>query len=298
MPQTSPLNIDFAALRVLRVVHEQRSFSRAAEHLGTNQSTISYTIERLRAVFQDPLFIRQAGGVAPTVRCDKIVEDTQPLIETFLELANPDAFDPASAKATVRLACNYFERATIVPHLVRDLRRAAPDISLRIVSSTSQGRELLSSGEADTLVGPFKIEATGFYRERLFREEYVCVMDPHNPLAKDDLSIEQFLDAPHAVVTYGRTWKSWFLQEMDHAGLKLRMALELPSPAILPELIEGTDLISTIPSRIAKRFGPQIVTRPCPFPARFDTYLNGTARPHRSPLHQWLRQGFAATKGL
>lgn len=298
MAQTSPLNVDFAALRVLRIVHELRSFSRAAEHLGTNQSTISYTIERLREVFQDPLFIRQAGGVAPTVRCDKIVEETQPLIEAFLELANPDAFDPSSAKATVRLACNYFERATIVPHLVRDLRQAAPDISLRIVSSTSQGRELLSSGEADTLVGPFKIEATGFYRERLFREKYVCVMDPQNPLAKGDLNIDQFLDAPHAVVTYGRTWKSWFLQELEHAGLSLRMALELPSPAILPELLQGTDLISTIPSRIAQRFGPSIVTRPCPFPAPFDIYMHWTARTHRSPMHQWLRQRIAATNSL
>ena len=40
------LFIDFAALRTMRVVFDQTSFSKAAELLGVNQSTISYTIDR------------------------------------------------------------------------------------------------------------------------------------------------------------------------------------------------------------------------------------------------------------
>ena len=57
------LNIDFAALRTLSEVKARGSFTGAAEALNLNQSTISYTMERLRRAFNDPLFVRQGGSI-------------------------------------------------------------------------------------------------------------------------------------------------------------------------------------------------------------------------------------------
>ncbi len=70
---SDPFTLDFAALRCFRMVHALGSFSLAAESLGLSQSSVSYTIARLRDVFEDPLFVRQGGGIVPTDRCVEIV---------------------------------------------------------------------------------------------------------------------------------------------------------------------------------------------------------------------------------
>src|SRR5690349_19759651 len=66
--------VDIGALRTLVLVYDLRSFSAAAERLNVNQSTISYTVERLRVAFQDPLFVRQGNGVTATEHCAALVD--------------------------------------------------------------------------------------------------------------------------------------------------------------------------------------------------------------------------------
>ena len=73
-------SVDFAALRVLRMVHAHGSFTRAAEALGSTQSAVSYTIDRLRRAFDDPLFVRQGTGTVPTERCLEIVAEAGRLL--------------------------------------------------------------------------------------------------------------------------------------------------------------------------------------------------------------------------
>ena len=61
MKQPTLLAMDFAALRTLRLLYENRSFTETAEVLGINQSAVSYTIETLRRAFSDPMFYRQCA---------------------------------------------------------------------------------------------------------------------------------------------------------------------------------------------------------------------------------------------
>lgn len=285
---TDPLTTDFAALRVLGLVHAHGSFSRAAEGLGVTQSTVSYTVDRLRRAFGDPLFVRQGGGVVATDRCNEIVAATARMLDDFVALSEPRAFDPAQARAEVRISCNYYERVTILPPLVRRLRRDAPGLRLHVLSSTSRGKEQLSRGESDLLIGPVRIKDAGFYGRRLIEDRYVCVMDAaHAPTGP--MSVAAFTSAPHAVVTYGGTWRSAYLIEMEAQGLTPNTAIEVPSPANLPDILIGTDLVGTVPTRVAQVFGAGVAVVDCPFPSPFGIDLYWTGRTHASAMHKWLR---------
>lgn len=296
-----PLAVDFAALRVLRMVHDYGSFSRAAETLGVAQSSVSYTIDRLRRTFDDPLFVRQGAGIVPTDRCDDIVRAAARLVDEFTALSAPRAFDPAHAEATVTLSCNYYERATLVPRLVRRLRLTAPRLRLGVISSTVRGREQLNRGESDLLIGPVQISEAGFYGRRLMGDHYVCLMAAGNPLGDRPMDAASFAAAPQIVVTYGGNWRSRYLVEMEAAGLAPNMVLELPSPATLGAILPGTDLIATVPSRTAHVLGGRVCGAgaaetgadlrivPCPVPAPFGIDLYWTARTHHAPMHRWLR---------
>ncbi|MCH5374377.1 MAG: LysR family transcriptional regulator, partial [Planctomycetes bacterium] len=144
--------LDFAALRTLCMVHSHGSFSRAAEAMGLAQSTVSYTVSRLRDVFNDPLFVRQGQGIAPTLRCSEIVEQATHLLDRFEQLAAPREFDPGVASLEVGISCNYYERVTIIPQVVRWIRREAPGIRLNIIPSTVQGKSQLTRSESDILI--------------------------------------------------------------------------------------------------------------------------------------------------
>ncbi|MGH1454935.1 MAG: LysR substrate-binding domain-containing protein [Paracoccaceae bacterium] len=285
---TDPLATDFAALRVLRLVHAHGSFSRAAEGLGVTQSTVSYTIDRLRRAFGDPLFVRQGGGVVATDRCEEIVVATARMLDDFVALSEPRGFDPAQAQAEVRISCNYYERVTILPPLVRLLRAQAPGLRLHVLSSTSRGKEQLNRGESDLLIGPVRIDDAGFYGRRLLADHYVCVMDAARA-PKGAMSMAEFTAAPHAMVTYGGNWRSAYLEQMEEAGLHPNTVIEVPSPANLPDILIGTDLVGTVPTRTARVFGAGVAVVGCPFPAPFGIDLYWTGRTHASAMHKWLR---------
>lgn len=290
MKQPTLLAMDFAALRTLRLLYENRSFTETAEVLGVNQSAVSYTIEKLRRAFSDPLFFRQGGRVVPTERCGIIVTSAMRMLDEIETLATPVSFDPGAAEQTVTIACNYYERQIILPGVVKALRERAPGIRITALNSTTQGIQLLKMSDADLLMGPLQADGHEFYSRTMLSERYVCVMDRDNPLAEQPLALEQYVSAPHATVTYGGTWRSRYLLQLDTLGQKLNTVLEVPSPAGLEKVIAGTDLIATVPGRVAETYSDavRIVQSPCPAP--FEVYLVWTTRTHKSAMHDWLRK--------
>ncbi len=292
-----PFTLDFAALRCLRTVHDLRSFTLAAESLGIGQSSVSYTIGRLREVFGDPLFVRQGGGIVATERCVEIVYKASRMVDDFEALAAPRRFDPRSAELTVGISCNFYERVTILPELTRMLRREAPGIRLNVIPSQVRGREQLKRGESDMLIGPIRIEEAGYYRRSLFTDDYVCIMDPTNRLSKVLLGLEDYVAAPQIVVNYGGTFRSQFLVELEHLGLSPNTAMEVPSPANLPDILTETDLIATVPRRTARVFGDSVTVVECPVSAKISIDLQWTSRTHVSTAHVWLRSQIAGAVG-
>lgn len=294
--QADVLSIDFAALRTLRLVCNLQSFSRAAEVLEINQSTVSYTIDRLRATFHDPLFVRQGGGIVPTQRCLEIVRKAGQILEEFEALVAPAEFEPSQAADSVTISCNYYERYIILPPFMSRLRALAPNVTVEIRTAAGQGPAFLQRGETDLLIGPAQGLQDNFYRRTLAEDYYVCVMDRAHPLAgAAALSLEDYLQASHAIVTYGGNWRSPYLMELERRSLALRRTLCVPSLSDLPNLLPGSNLISTIPSRFAAALGASIHVTGCPVPARFKLGLTWTHRTHHSAFHGWIRQLIAAT---
>ncbi|MGB7334494.1 MAG: LysR family transcriptional regulator [Salaquimonas sp.] len=295
MNKNGALSIDFGALKTLCIVYAKQSFSGAAEALDINQSTVSYTIERLRVAFGDPLFVRQSGGITATPRCDEIVAAIEKILNQYESILQPEGFNPLTARADLKVSSNYLERVTILPLLIKSIRKLAPEINLKMLHSTPSGLGDLKAGRTDLLLIPETSKVTEFYQEKLFTDHYVCVMDPHNALAKVNLTKELYCKAEHALIDYGGGWRSLFFVELEKQGYKLREVLSIPTPENLIGLLAGTDMVATIPSRIAKKLGDGLLIRDCPFPSPFNVSMFWTARTHQSEMHRWLRALVAET---
>lgn len=289
MTGADPLSVDFRALQVLIHVHKLRSVTQAAEELGVNQSAVSYTLKKLRSVFQDPLFVRQARQLVPTARCDDIVTRSGQISVEFRELAHPPVFDPRTVAQKFTIACNYYERVLFVPGIVHTLRKEAPLLDLEIIDAQGKGHERLLSNDADLLLGPFERDEPHFYRRELFRDQYVCLLDPAHPKADGPLTLDEYLHLDHVLVTYGGQWRSRYILELERQGLAMKVAVRVPSPAGLDLLVTGSDLVATVPERLSDKFGDRLKILPCPVRTPVNIRLAWTALSHRSPLHMWVR---------
>jgi len=154
MTTNDPTSLDLAALSMLSLVFDKKSFSGAAESLGISQSTVSYTVEKLRKTFNDPLFVRQGGKIVPTLRCEDLVVEARLILEQYNSMVSAAEFDPATAKATLRISSNYYERVVLLPGLIREIRKQAPQIHLLMIPAQQTGSEQLSKGETDVLLSP------------------------------------------------------------------------------------------------------------------------------------------------
>lgn len=285
-----PLGIDFRTLHLLSRVHALRSFTRTAEETGLNQSAVSYTIDKLRQVFGDPLFVRQGRSIRPTPRCDAIVAEAQTLIAAYRQMTLPQSFDPATATGRFVIACNYYERVLWVPRIVRALRLSAPGIALEIVDASGIGQQRLLDGEADLLIGPVEAAAPLLHSTRLYEESYVCLMDRQHPAARAPLDLDTYLALDHVLVTYGGRWTSRYITDLAAAGHNLRIALRVPSPAGLEELVEASDLVATVPARLSSVTRRGVHVTPCPMPTRIAICTAWTAANHHSAQHIWIRE--------
>nr|WP_041376226.1 LysR family transcriptional regulator [Polymorphum gilvum] len=282
-------DLDFRALKTLRLVYDLGSFTRAAELLGQNQSTVSYTIERLRGVFGDVLFVRQGRGVAPTARCDEIVAGVRAILDQVTALAEPPDFDPLRTEADVILSCNHYERAVILPAVLRHLRREAPGIRLKILQSRTDGHQQLRRGECDLLLSPVHGAGKQAFRRLVLEDGYVCIADPDNPVCGGTLTADAYAAARHVLISYEGAWKPGYLELAEAQGVTAEVIVDLPSSGELGRLIAGTDLVATVPRLLAATLGDAVARLPAPFDSRLKVYQYWTTRTNLSPIHRWFR---------
>ncbi|MBB2819366.1 UNVERIFIED_ORG: DNA-binding transcriptional LysR family regulator [Rhizobium esperanzae] len=282
--------IDLKSMHVLVAVHDARSFSAAAVQLDISQSTVSYAIDRLRRAFRDPLFVRQGNSIAETDKCKDLVLQAREFVDRMLAIAVPEEFDPETADGTVTLSCNHHERFLLLPTFIPALRAAAPKVVLNVLESAVNGKQQLKENSADIVLGPVRILGEGYFRRRIFSDHYSCVMDAQNPLAAGELTLERFRKAAHVAVTHNGQWQALYFAALREHDIFLTPQLTLPSHDSIELMIAGTDLVATIPNRLARAYGGRLCVRRFPVHIAIDIDMYWTERTHKSGLHRWARQ--------
>lgn len=77
-------NIDLNLLTIFEAVYVHKGIVNAAKILNITPSAISQSINKLRALFPDPLFIRKGQGVMPTAYATHLHQYISRGMEAFL----------------------------------------------------------------------------------------------------------------------------------------------------------------------------------------------------------------------
>lgn len=288
------LSLDLASLRCVRLVYRYRSFALAAQELGMNPSSISYTIDRIRRAADDPLFVRQGGGIHPTQHCQTMMASVERILAEAEHLLDAESFDPAQTQVQLNLWISTFARMVLLAPLVRRLRKEAPGLKLTLDFGYRGARRALLEEHCDLAIVPESVEDSGIHRHAaLFSDQHVCLMDPSHALAeKSSISIEDLATAKHLLFEPEPGWQQMPTRQALQQGVIFERMIASSDSRDLCLLVAGTDMVATLPSRMAWQWRDQLAIRPLAFEAPAVNHMYWSHTWHRSKLHSWLRGMF------
>ncbi len=289
------IDIDDLSVRALRTflhIYRTGSVSRTAELMGHDQSSISYTLGKLRSALGDPLFVRVGRGLQPTEKCDHLVRTLGNAVELIDDAVAEREFMPERSGRRFTVSSNYLERAIFVAPLLRSLRGDAPGIALDIIPSGggAAGYRQLTSGECDLLLSPIPVAGEKIFQRLLAHDSYACFADADAWGTRGELTRSEWLASTHLIVTYGNQFEPAFLKAAGPEAAAIRR-INCASTSDLPSMLTGTDMIATAPSLLGPVLGTRFVQLRFPFEeTRLDFYLSWTQRTDAEPAHRWLRE--------
>ncbi|MCW5507217.1 LysR substrate-binding domain-containing protein, partial [Pseudomonas aeruginosa] len=136
----------------------------------------------------------------------------------------------------------------------------------------------------------------GLRCRRLFSERYVLAGRAGHPGLRRRPTLKQFCRLEQAIVSPDG---GGFLGPTDQAlaelGAERRVALSVPHFLFLRAVLESTDLVALLPSRLVReRDRLRVVEAPLEV-SGYDLAMLWHERSHRDPAHRWLRELIAAS---
>lgn len=242
--KTQELNL----LMMFDAIMTEGSITRAAERLAMTQPAVSNAVSRMRHVWKDELFIKEGRNIQPTLFAQNLWAQIREPLQDLSEAVEPNTFDPATSTRTFRLAV-----ATAVVDITwgplrKIIEAEAPHVNVHAVPYTIvNGEQVLHDAEVDLLIGTGTMTSPAIHSEFLFNPSYVCIMRKDHPLAKPDLSLEEFANADHLLVSLSGDVTGFTDQVLAQHSLKRRIAMSVNHFSVVPGLIESTNLISVVP---------------------------------------------------
>jgi DNA-binding transcriptional LysR family regulator len=192
----------------------------------------------------------------------------------------------------------------LLPQLVSAIEATAPGVSLWFTPQSAARVEALLSSEraagerVDIVLGPAPaVPHSGALVERaLFDERFVCVVRKGHPALGKRWTPERFAALQHAFVAPGGNPGGVVDTALAKLGLTRRVGLAVPNFLAAPFAIAQSDLVATLPERIALLFSRslplEIVEPPVAVPG-FRMFMYWHERAHHDPAHAWLRAQIA-----
>jgi len=302
-PSLPSRHLDIYLLRCFQALVSEAHVTHAAEKMGIGQPAMSTTLARLRLLFADPILVRTEKGMVATPRAMEALRQVSHALELIDQtLTEGTLFDPLTAKVSFRISASESVGFLLVPRLISLLRLSAPGVNLEFQTpELPVVRQELESGDTDLVVAFLRDPPQGLRSMSLMSQRLCVIAAGNHPDIQGQLSMAQYLRFPHAVYALGRKGGSTIEKMVDdalaEAGLTRTIGATLTSTLASTSVVARSDLLATIPERIALDFAPSLGLQILPPPlalGHVDTAMFWHNRMHNNSAHRWLRQQLKA----
>lgn len=276
---------------VFLAIFQEGSVSRAARRLSLSQSALSGSLGRLRAITQDPLFVRRHGGMEPTPRAIAMASDLEQGVGLIAQALRPQpAFDPATSRARFAIGMSDDFELAMGPAIMRRVMEDAPSVTIAFrQTNRALVEQAFTAGEIDLAMVADPPARSWLAAQELGRSAYACLYDPR--MVEGPLSLEDFLALPHVLVSFS-THQGAVDQALRRIGQQRRAVTALTHFSALPGFLRGTRAISTIPTHAARALAEEHGLKHGPVPVEMGDY-GVSLLWKREAGHEWIREVIA-----
>ena len=297
---------DLNLLIYLDVLLRERSVTKAAQKLGITQPAMSNGLKRLRELFDDPILVRTSDGMSATERALQL----QPLVRNILtevdSAVQPTGkFEAEGSGRVFRIMVSDYAEATLVPAIVKRLRKEAPGVILDFLTPSDVTYKDVEQGKVDMAINRFDELPQSFHQKTLWRDGFSCLVNPNNPVL-GNFGLDTYLNANHIWVSKTgmgvgtgvnptkdkAVQLGWVDEALAAAGFKRKISVFTRHYQMPALLAMNNDLIATLPTRVARMQaqagGLQLVEPPFEIPL-FELKMAWSPLLHHNPPHQWMR---------
>ena len=293
MRQVDLSGVDLNLLKLFEALARERSVTRAGLCLGLSQPAASRALARLRTMLGDRLVVRGKLGLELTPRGQTLAERVSRWLDDARGIVAPAVFDPASAAGRITIAAHDHLSLVVLAGLLTRFERQAPALSLHIAQPAGDNVRLIEEGGADLALGIFDTAPRSLHRRGLYTDGFVCVVRAGHPAAASGLDLERYVALRHVAVTISGIGESAVDIALAARGLARHVALRVPHFLAGAMLVADSDMVLTLPSRLAHRLAQRLplALLPVPLPiAPLSPAMIWHERVHGDPAHVWVRQ--------
>jgi DNA-binding transcriptional LysR family regulator len=248
----------------------------------------------------------------PTVRAQELAPAVRDGLDRIEVAVNTKPFVPSEALRTFRIASSDHLAMMLLPHLIGRVARSAPQINFRMFPFNRPDLvRHLDDGRVDLVLGWFGDLPDRMRRATVGYESEAIVVRTGHPLTQAPVTKERLFSFPYVVVemtgteedtvdgfiddrgVLRRVWIERLLIEMgdDDQGLVGHVAVSVPHFSAVPPILYQTDMVATLPRRLALQYAKQggLVVLDLPYePLTVPVEMVWHQRAERDAGTQWL----------
>jgi len=291
---------DLNLLIALDALLHEKNVTRAAERVFVSQPAMSAALQKLRDYFNDPLLVRVGRDMELTPRGLSLVEPVrEALLRIQITLGTQPTFDPAKVKRSFTIICSADAHLRVMPGALRRAVREAPNVQCHIEQFSETTLSRLEYGDADLYLGMNLLPVFG---EKQFPDwlrvvdirpvQWACVCAADHPTLGDELTEEQYKTLPHLIGwpnSHSVPLEEYIRRQL---GVEINVRATVQSLVEIPYLLQGTELIATLPERLVTAMNQTVPVKIFPLPMRVTEtreVLVWHKRNEPDPGHAWMR---------
>ncbi|MEB6379376.1 YbeF family transcriptional regulator [Leclercia adecarboxylata] len=240
-------NIDLNLLTIFEAVYVHKGIVNAAKILNLTPSAISQSIQKLRAIFPDPLFIRKGQGVTPTAYATHLHEYISQGLESILGAL--DLTGSYDKQRTITIGTTPSIGALVMPTIYQAVKMHAPQLLLRNIP-VNDAETQLSQFQTDLIVDSNAFNARALSHHLLFTDKLLLVCRKNHPALQQAATVENLQHYEQTLL---------LMEGQNLNGLRQRINDIFPERLVnftsyniftIAALIGSSDLIGIIPERL------------------------------------------------
>lgn len=268
-----------------------------------SQPAVSNALARLRMQMNEPLFVRTAHGMSPTPRAHTLYGPVRQALRLLQEGLSPqETFDPQATDHIFTLAMNDYAQWALLPALLTNLQALAPNVVLKVENDDAASLPArLTTGMVDLAVDYLYYDNAELCYQALQEETLAVIGRKGHPAFHGTLTLDAYQAARHVSIPPRAGRGSPLEIVLGSARVQRQVQLYVPYYLTIPPIAAHSELLGTVPFRLAERFADIFSLDIAPLPIKMppvQVSLIWHRQQNLTPGISWLRaQILAAVNG-